>query len=772
MGAMISRFLVTALAVFLVAFAGAPPSAPKVLSPVLASPSASYIGVGIAPQDNPRGLLVQNILPWGPAWAGGLRIGDVIVKPVDATADEFARRVRAMPLGKPTDFLVLRNGSRTGLRITPQLRAYNFGSVKLPPDPSPPAPNLMERIAEQVMKHYGLEAEHTKLLETLRALTLQGDAFRIPEIAYVMRRPFQNADVAEPLLDRAKRSPDAFLVESARLIPGGTSGGSTPDAASGKLHAPAILASGISPVQHLEQIEGVLKTAHGHWKKAFRRLTPEDREFVEKQARPFLKKTESMDLPYFDATHELLEANLRLVSLASQVDIGELLRASRALLTLTDPAFLAGLLADFQRSGLPLTTAEVLKRQSAFGEIIVAGIGDDQHRELTAAAPNQPGRRIAVLIDLGGADFYGGAFAASNSELPLSLVADLGGNDAYESNGDFAQGCGVLGVGILADISGDDRYGGQLGAQGCSLIGVGLLIDRAGRDEYRAQQLAQGSSLWGAAALFDSAGDDRFDAHLLSQGVGISGGIGAIFDEAGDDTYYAKGRFPSDYGTAGTYNGLSQGFGFGMRGIAAGGIGILYDGAGKDFFEAGDFSQGGGHYFGWGILKNDGRENDTYIGSRYNQGFTAHYALGTFIEVGGNDRYRTHHAVSTGLSMDLSSTWFEDRAGDDQYPTGGFSTGSSAHNSITVWVDRGGHDQYRGTEEWASPQGNYYHGGTSLSLVFDIGGNAGDSRAPSAARDDYIFTFNSDRALESFADPKFLTGLKLPLMKTVRHEGE
>lgn len=470
-----------------------------------------------------------------------------------------------------------------------------------------------------------------------------------------------------------------------------------------------------------------------------------------------------MDFPYWEPEHAQVEANVRVIRIAAKVDYGKLLQAARELAPLLERKYVEVLRQDLARAKLDLGQAEVLTRTTPYGEILIAGQSDNTYRDEK--------RQPAVLIDLGGNDFYAGPAATSGESRPLAIVVDREGNDAYSSNGDFAQGCGFLGVGMLADHAGNDRYLGQFGAQGCSFIGVGLLADAAGNDDYRADQLAQGVSFGGAAALIDGAGADLYEARLLAQGVAIAGSVGALIDGAGDDRYFAKGKFASDYSTPGTYNGLSQGVGFGLRGLAPGGIGILHDRGGRDRYEAGDFSQGGGHYFGWGILKDGGRDADRYIGSRYNQGFTAHYALATFVEEGGNDRYATDHFVATGISMDIASTWFEDRGGDDVYATQDFSVGSSAHNSLTVWIDRGGNDAYLGPEPRAKAQGNYYHGGTSLSLVMDLGGGTDryshGRNGAMEARDDYIFTFDAPGSLESLATPAAIRAFREPMRKRV-----
>ena len=146
----------------------------------------------------------------------------------------------------------------------------------------------------------------------------------------------------------------------------------------------------------------------------------------------------------------------------------------------------------------------------------------------------------------------------------------------------------------------------------------------------------------------------------------------------------------------------------------------MVDEAGADRYEAGNFSQGGGYYYGIGALCDRGKGNDLYIGSRYDQGFAAHQAVGYFHESGGDDVYLTRNAVAHGLAWDECVTMFIEDGGDDTYQGGGFSLGASAHNAICVFWERRGDDTYlRGPLGHAG--GNDYHGGTSLSVFVDEG---------------------------------------------------
>ena len=70
------------------------------------------------------------------------------------------------------------------------------------------------------------------------------------------------------------------------------------------------------------------------------------------------------------------------------------------------------------------------------------------------------------------------------------------------------------------------------------------------------------------------------------------------------------------------------------------------------------------------------RAADHYIGSRYDQGFAAHQAVGTFLEDGGDDRYRTRNAVNAGLAWDECVTLFRDAGGSDDEQHAGSQHGS------------------------------------------------------------------------------------------------
>ncbi|MFH1515907.1 MAG: hypothetical protein ABIG42_10665, partial [bacterium] len=328
------------------------------------------------------------------------------------------------------------------------------------------------------------------------------------------------------------------------------------------------------------------------------------------------------------------------------------------------------------------------------------------------------------IYDPGGDDVYAdGTGTAISFDRPISFIFDMEGDDAYQSTSpNGAQGSGMPGVGLLFDGEGNDTYIGQRWAQGTGFMGIGILMDGEGDDVYHGTEFVQGSGMFGLGVLTDIEGNDQYFGTIHAQGCGFTNGLGILYDAEGDDRGYSTGKLATNYGDPGIFDAWSQGCGMGFRGIASGGIGVLIDSAGNDYWEAGNFSQGGGYYYGMGIFSVGGDGNDTYIGSRYAQGFCAHQAIGVFLEEGGNDRYLTRQGVNAGLAWDECVTVFIDEAGDDYYNGGtGFSLAASAHNAFMFWLDKGGKDEYVYPAGPARAGGNDYHGGHSLSLFVDQG---------------------------------------------------
>ena len=311
--------------------------------------------------------------------------------------------------------------------------------------------------------------------------------------------------------------------------------------------------------------------------------------------------------------------------------------------------------------------------------------------------------KIASVVDMGGNDRYvypDGKFLDPTSPTRNQTIIDRGGNDTYESMGDFfGPATGVFGYSLLDDRAGNDVYiaHGQLSI-GAGLFGIGVLIDRAGNDQYENTGVDAGFTMgvgfYGSGLIIDKAGSDTYIGEKLCQGIGGPRGFGAIIDSNGSDIYRANGpTFGSAYGTPAVFLGMSQGFGYGIRGYAAGGVGAIYDFGGNDKYEAGEFSQAGGYYYGLGII-HDFSGHDLYYGNRYGQAFAAHQAAGILVDDQGDDTYWSMTAASQAGTWDESIGMLIDKAGNDSYRCDGLGQGGAAMQAIAIFLDLDGDDHY------------------------------------------------------------------------------
>lgn len=463
---------------------------------------------------------------------------------------------------------------------------------------------------------------------------------------------------------------------------------------------------------------------------AFSQITAEDQKFLEENVDElFSNVSDGLDLQ-MDTDAQRSQRNLKVLQIAERVDFVKLFDGAKLLWRASADDYLDDLESAtrkaWEAAGRPEGT--FINRDSPVGKIIVGGTGNTWYSE-----------DAAILLDLGGNDFYtNNAGSPRGNKMPVAMLVDFGGDDAYEATFDWTQGAARMGHGMLIDRKGNDSYVGRAWAQGAAVLGTALLLDESGNDTYRADAFAQGVAAWGIAVHLDYDGNDSYNARILGQGVALAGGAGWLLDAKGDDDYYAKGARQTSYGDIGIFDSWSQGCSMGFRGLQSGGVALLYDGAGKDRYEAGNFSQGGGYYFGIGMLRDAGNDNDVYIASHYGQGFAAHEAVGFFEDMGGNDSYTTRHAVAQSTAWDESITAFIDHGGDDVYDGGAsFSQGASAHNGFALFLDMGGKNRF----VYHVPQGtsgpNDYHGGTSFSLFVaseDKGNSYVSKMAPSSIR--------------------------------------
>lgn len=381
-------------------------------------------------------------------------------------------------------------------------------------------------------------------------------------------------------------------------------------------------------------------------------------------------------------------------------------------------------------SGITGSVVSIFETQS--GTVIIGGRGPN-----TYDLEKMP--TVCAIIELGGDDTY--IDGAVTLDRPLLVLMDLDGNDTYRGTKPNIQGASTLGISVLVDVKGDDSYNAQHFAQGSTVAGAALLADLAGNDLYIGQRRVQGTALAGVGILMDRGGDDKYRGAMWTQGFGQSLGLGILEDVSGDDAYYTGGMYYDSYPETPGYEGWGQGIGSGIRGVAAGGIGLFLEGEGQDVYEYDYIAHGGGYWMGIGLFR-DFAGNDRHLGStsvmwngsprregryqRFSTGFGCHYAAGFFFEDSGDDEYYAT-IMSQGFAWDCGVAFLYDFGGNDTWTaTGAGNHGQGAQASFGMLFDYKGNDKYIGTGQgYASGNITYHqypHCGGNFSFLIDYGG--------------------------------------------------
>jgi len=365
-------------------------------------------------------------------------------------------------------------------------------------------------------------------------------------------------------------------------------------------------------------------------------------------------------------------------------------------------------------ASFPKNKTEIITER---GVIVVGTSGSDFYEYSTPPL---------LIIDGGGDDTY--RFSGYPEKYPLSAIIDLSGNDNYVSSDTTKPGIGgaLMGMSVLVDKAGDDYYEGTTITQGCGIFGVGILLDYQGDDTYVAESYSQGCGAFGVGIMADSSGNDSLYCVILSQGFGYSKGCGLLINYEGDDKYIAEDDSvinPSSQSKEHN-SSLAQGVGFGKRADYidghswAGGVGILCDIKGDDYYSAGLFAQGCAYWFAVGMLL-DGDGNDSYNATTNMAIGAGHdFTIGYLNERGGNDTYNAPN-LSLGGGNANGIGIFHDHSGDDVYTTQGGTTLGRANVSkkgarkllhvFGIFIDGSGTDTYseeyaKNNTHWISPK--------------------------------------------------------------------
>ncbi len=583
----------------------------------------------------------------------------------------------------------------------PDISETDLGKLILPPAPLPYTD--WQPWVDEVIKTWDLEEDFSDLLQRLIKVESGNDGTRLPAIAATHRSPYFlelfGRHFTDEILDSKKSILNVFCHPDLTIH------------LTGNLQLADSIEPAFLPVEATEDefliwFESEMAPLIQQLEQVYAPLTEEERKFFMEHRFELTDAFSDHIYLHADRDRGRLARNLRLLEIGNKINLDSLFLSANSIgqfILKSEKQVFVWMSLNPDISFIP----------TRWGKI---GFG-------TELRDRWDNPEFKFIYDPGGEDFYAnGVGTAESFDELASWIVDRQGNDAYQSTSQGAQGSGLPGVGILIDQQGDDTYIGLRWAQGTGYLGVGVLMDDSGNDNYHGTQFIQGVGLFGLGVLVDQEGDDRYNGSKHAQGVGLTKGLGMLIDYAGNDNGYCTGLQPTNYGDPGIFDAWSQGCGMGFRGNASGGIGIVLDLAGIDRWEAGNFSQGGGYYYGLGIFRSGGAENDTYIASRYGQGFSAHQAAGLFIEEGGNDFYTTRQGVVSGLAWDECVTIFLDEGGNDYYNGGtGFSLGASAHNSFCIFIDKGGMDRYYYAPGPARAGVNNYHGGSSFSFFVDDG---------------------------------------------------
>ncbi|MBD3367000.1 MAG: hypothetical protein GF405_02350 [Candidatus Eisenbacteria bacterium] len=447
-------------------------------------------------------------------------------------------------------------------------------------------------------------------------------------------------------------------------------------------------------------------------------LTDEERAFLRDHA-PVLLEEEEFDPDKPIDVREEEEARDeelgdRLLDIAGRVDYEELVDAGRLLAAAADAAVPQAVDA----AERPNTPRALPDDAPAHGDVVRVMDTESGTIVIGGPGPTTYERPCAVVIDLGGDDVYE---LDGDGTQTAQVIIDVAGDDVYEG-GDHALGAGFLGVSVLVDLAGDDSYTARSFSIGSGLFGVGVLHDLDGNDRYVGDTCVQGAGAFGIGILRDDAGNDVYESALFSQAFGFVMGSGLLLDREGNDLYVAGLKYTDEIRYFDHYLSLSQGFGFGWRPDASGGIGIMVDGAGNDVYSSDIFGQGSSYWFAVGGLV-DYAGNDQYVSYQYAQGAATHITVAALVDVEGDDNY-VSKGVSQGCGHDLAVGILHDLAGDDNYTCHDLSQAAGNANGIGVLLDDSGDDVY----SVRNPDNTHGYGNRrreygSVGLFIDAGGD-------------------------------------------------
>ncbi len=539
------------------------------------------------------------------------------------------------------------------------------------------------------------------------------DSFRIKVVTELMNHPMSVPD---------------YILYSGRKIKGLSHLSEYVDFCSNEITNKPVINAKFKNKELIPLINEVFNLTKSHLDKAFIKLNPAELDSLIYTA-PSLwaDEADSLQRGYAGALHKEFKVErdtgttletLQLLNLTKEIDIYELHIAGSTLAQgverikeIVEKIFSQENLTYKEILGVRGPVYEVFELPDGFKGVI-GGPGDNIYIE-----------DFAVIIEPGGNDSYLGrcAGAVGGLNTPVSFVIDLSGDDVYRNDKKLVnQGAGFFGAGILWDLSGNDTYTGFHISQGGGLYGIGLLIDEKGFDNYRGGYFTQGAGNFGTGILLDYQKDDIYHAYSWAQGMGGVWGYGLLYDKDGDDLYYAGGQYLHMPLDPDQFRSFAQGFGFGFRDVASGGIGFLLDCTGNDKYISEVYGQATSYWFALGMLL-DEQGNDLYSAAQYSQGAGIHLSIGGLMDLEGDDHYFSRFGPAQGEGHDVAVGFLLDKDGDDVYYASG-GQGIGLTNSVGIFIDTRGNDDYCSREGMSQAGANWTRGTGGIGLFVDLQG--------------------------------------------------
>ncbi|KAA3602188.1 MAG: hypothetical protein DWQ06_07060 [Calditrichaeota bacterium] len=432
-------------------------------------------------------------------------------------------------------------------------------------------------------------------------------------------------------------------------------------------------------------------------------FSEEEKEFIFEQTSDFLTQSDSEEEvnPFTSRKNEYesYESSKKYFELVQKINLSRIFEVCKFQQTVFEK-----LVKDFKKTRF--FPKEVLKIETKFGKIAFGTRENDFFEG-----------NYFLILDCGGSDTY--RLSEKTDKFQNTKIFDANGNDFYESQS-YGLGSGFFGLGILIDEKGDDTYKSLSFSQGSGIFGIGILTDKSGNDVFTGDTCVQGAGFFGIGLLWDFDGTDTYKSEIFSQAFGGVKGFGGLFDKKGNDFYLPGGKYVDVLRYEARFEFLGQGFGFGIRPLASGGIGILADSSGNDTYRSDIFGQGSAYWFALGGIV-DFSGNDTYSSHQYAQGSGVHFAFGNLLDYSGTDNY-VSYGVSQGCGHDFAFGGLLDLKGEDSYVCHDLSQGGGNANAISFFCDTEGKDGYlqkkRNTLGYSDRRRDF----GMLGLFFDLGG--------------------------------------------------